>query len=253
MSGRRLDAYRAQPWPLLLGHRGSRTRATENTLEAIEIAAAAGADGIEVDVRTCQSGELVVFHDPTVERLGDGVDRRAIADMPLSEICDLKLAAGARVPSLAQVLDCCRHHRLAVNVEMKSDVPSRRAVALATARALTDGDPGVTVVVSSFDPFMLGALRLLAPEVPTALLIGDSYRPLNRLARAMGSAAIHPERGFVSPQRLRRWKRQGLRVVVWTVNQPAEAFRLLSLGVDGIISDDPELLRPVLLEHGKRS
>lgn len=246
MSPTATDALRSLPWPLLLGHRGSRTAATENTLAAIVIAAAGGADGVEIDVRCCASGELVVFHDPTLERLGDGVDRRAISSLTRGELRRLTLRDGGQIPSLEQVLDLCRKRQLALNIEMKRDVRSRRQLVGAVARCLAKGSLGIPLLVSSFDPLMLGWLHVLAPRLPKGLLIGEDYRPLHHAARLLGAMAVHPERSYVSRARVRGWHRRGLRVITWTVNEAGDAERLLALGVDGIISDDPARLRAVV-------
>lgn len=250
--------------PLVIGHRGVRTAAAtaswdgwetggsteppENTLAAFEAAADRGADGVELDVRVCGSGELVVAHDPTLERVTGGADHRPIAWVPYSELRRLDLGGGAQMPLLAEVLALVRARRLYLNVEMKRDVPSRGAVVAATARLLSAVDPRQPLLVSSFDPLMLVGLGAALAGVPRALLISPDgwYPKVARLARPLAFSAIHPNRTLTRVADVAAWRRGGLLVNVWTVNSPAEARDLAAIGVDGIITDDPRPIRDAL-------
>src|SRR5437899_2504336 len=88
--------------PLIFGHRGVRGEAPENTMAAFELAAASGADGVELDVRLCRSGEVVVCHDPTLARATGGKDERAVADLDLAELRRADVGAGQGVPLLEE-------------------------------------------------------------------------------------------------------------------------------------------------------
>lgn len=249
---RTLAAYRALPCPALFGHRGVRGARPENTLAAIAHAADEGADGVEIDVRPCQTGELVVVHDCDLTRITSGRDRRRVSELSLAQLERVELADGIRPPSFAQVLELCTHRKLALNVELKRDVPSRWRAVRALARELESGVGDLAVVVSSFDPLMLGAFALLSPATPTALLIeaDSARRHLERVARFFGPA-VHPEHRLVTAARLARWHAAGLVVMCWTVNEAADIERLVALGVDGIISDQPALAREAIA-RGKR-
>lgn len=235
------EAYdRAAP-PLLIGHRGLRTVATENSLEAIEAARRQGAAGVEIDVRPAADGTLVVMHDPTLERTAG--DPRPVASLDGSALSRLRLQGGERIPSLTEALALCRDLDLWLNVELKRDVPSRLATSRAAAAQI--GGTAAPVIVSSFDPLMLAAFAYLAPDVPIALLVEPAHRHLAALAPVLRTRAIHPCRTLVSADQIGRYRRAGLRVMTWTVNDPTEAAFLLSLGIDGIITDDPARLAPL--------
>jgi len=240
--------WRRADRPLVIGHRGVRGDAPENTLAAFELAARAGADAIELDVRVCGSGELVVIHDPTLGRVTGGRDPRAVAEVAYDELRRADVGGGERVPALTEVMALARALSLRVNVEMKRDAPDRTAIVRATARVLASWDPNHPVLVSSFDPIMLGGLALLAPDVPRALLVGrlsiERRTPL--FARPLRISAIHLERTLSSVEALRAWKRTGRLVNVWTVNDPTEARDLRAVGVDGIITDVPARIREAL-------
>jgi glycerophosphoryl diester phosphodiesterase len=235
--------------PLIIGHRGVRREGmVENTLAAFEAAIAEGADALELDVRLCASGELVVLHDPTLARVTGGADPRAAADLPLPDLARVDLPGGARVPSLAEALAFARARSVPVNVEMKRDVPIRAAVVRAAARLLGGWDPAHGVLVSSFDPAMLSGLALLAPHVPRALLVHRSrwQDVAAAIARPAAFDAVHIERTITRPDLVRTLLGRGLVVNVWTVNDAGEGRDLAALGVHGLITDDPGAMRAAL-------
>jgi glycerophosphoryl diester phosphodiesterase len=236
--------FRREPGspPLVYGHRGVRGAAPENTMAAFSLAAEQGADGVELDVRLCASGDLVVAHDPTLARPTGGADPRLVADLPYAELAKADVGGGERVPRLAEVLAFARQRRLRVDVEMKRDVPNRMAVVRATAR-IVRGVPDAPrwVIVSSFDPAMLALSGLLLPEVPRGFLFEPTRRWLSSgwPAGPIGAIAVHPDRTLVGPETVRAWKRRHLVVNVWTVNHADEARDLAACGVDGLITDVP--------------
>jgi glycerophosphoryl diester phosphodiesterase len=224
-----------------MGHRGVRGAAPENTMAAFEEAHRQGADAVELDVLVCRSGEAVVIHDPTLERVTGGEDKRAVADLTYTELRRVDVGAGERVPLLSEVLAFARERRLAVNVEIKRETPNQMAVVAAAARLLRGWDPAHPRVVSCFDPFMLAAFGALAPRVPRALLVHRVWwrRYALALPLPLGIEAAHIERTIASPALVRRLKGLGLTVSVWTVNTAGEALDLAALGVDSLISDTP--------------
>lgn len=235
---------RAGSPPWVVGHRGVRGAAPENTMAAFELAARAGADGVELDVRLSRSGELVVCHDPTLERATRGRDVRAVADVDSAELATIDVGDGQGVPRLRDVLDWAEGHGRTVNVEMKRDVPSRRQVVDATARLLGERAGRPAVIVSSFDPWMLGYLAFVLPAVPRGFLFepGRAYLRSGWPATLLRAAAVHPERTLCSPERVAKWRARGMLVNVWTVNDPSEARALSALGVDAIITDRPDVI-----------
>jgi glycerophosphoryl diester phosphodiesterase len=226
--------------PFVFGHRGVRGDAPENTMAAFELAAASGADGVELDVRLCHSGELAVCHDADLTRLTGGRDARRVADLDKDDLRRVDVGGGQPVPLLTEVLAWAHGRALRVNIEMKRNVPDRRAVVRATARIL-EGDSLPPVVVSSFDPWMLAYLSWRRPSVLLGYLFASDQR-LTRsgwVAGVMHVGAVHPERTEVDAARCRAWQKRGRIINVWTVNDVAEARALAALGVDGIVTDVP--------------
>jgi len=199
-----------------------------------------GAAAIELDVRTCAGERVVVFHDASLRRMTHDGDFRRIEDVPIEELRRVDLG-GARVPELAEVLAWARQDAVAVNVEMKHDVPSRARLALETLRVVRRS--AADVLLSSFDPVLLAMAALVAPSVPRALLVHDGQGLgadlLQEAVRPPLVRAIHVERTQADRSAVARYAKRGLRVGAWTVNEPREARDLAGLGVASIITDSP--------------
>ena len=234
--------FRDRQRPLVLGHRGASALEVENTVAAFRAAIDAGADGVELDVRLCRSGEVVVFHDETLERLAGHPDR--VADLSWDELKQISLDGGRRIPTLLQVLMALPTTCL-VNVEVKTEKwswPGRLVRATAEVVKRVGGD---RVLVSSFDPKALVLMRQRSPETPRGLLCHQEQPAWLREARLwqlVSARAVHPQATLATSARVERWRRAGLASHVWTVDDVEQARHLARLGVDAIISNHPAAL-----------
>lgn len=236
--------------PLIWGHRGAEHHLAEsgiieNTIPSFERARERGADGVELDVRLCTSGEVVVFHDEDLARLA-GSDQRIDA-LDLAALRRVCLAGDARIPTLDEVFATVD---LLVNVEIKT-APARQAARIAGAviEVILRSGARDRVLVSTFDPVILAAVRARAPHIPAAYLFhAEQGMPLRNAwpGRALRPYALHPEARLVTPARVRAWRRRGFAINAWTANDPAEIQRLAELGVDGIVTDHPAAVRAAL-------
>ncbi|NLX36231.1 MAG: glycerophosphodiester phosphodiesterase [Chloroflexi bacterium] len=242
--------------PLNIAHRGARDSAPENTLAAFELALAHGADGIELDVTRCCSGEIVVLHDDTIDRTTNGSGR--IEDLDYDTLLRLDAGGwfasqyeGERIPRLADVLDTIGG-KLRINIEIKGRSRRSNGIEREIAEMVRTRSLSNSVIISSFNPWALGRMKAIAPELPLALLY-SLHSPLwLRRGQAhfwIRPQALHPERSLVNERYVQWAKRRGYRVNVWTVNDEAEMRNLVALGVDGIITDRPALLSRVLGEN----
>jgi len=231
---------------LILGHRGASAHATENTMDAFRRARADGADGVELDVMRCGTGEVVVFHDDDLRRLAGRPGR--IDSVPWRELASIELIGGGRISLLDEVLEELRD--LVVNVELKaSRVWRGTLLAPAVARILERQGAAERVLVSSFNPWALARFRAAAPGVRTGLLFhAEQALPLREgwAAAGLRPFAVHPSHSLVTPERVARWRRQRRAIHVWTVDDEAELARLAALGVDGVITNDPSRARAAL-------
>lgn len=226
-----------RPGPWAFGHRGVRGSLPENTMAAFRAALDAGLDGLETDVQRTRDGHLVLFHDFEVagRRLVD-TDLAALrAVVPDLATLDELLALVAERPGTV------------CNVELKTRGWGDRALARSVARALRASGLADRLVVSSFSPLALARLRVRAPELRTAFLWSD-HEAIPRVlwgpwpGALLHVDALHPHHRLATPERVAAWRRRGLRVHVWTVNEADDVARVLAAGVDGVMADDPAAL-----------
>lgn len=241
-----------QAKPLVIAHRGAAGEAPENTLAAFRLGLEQGCDGFELDIHLTKDGEIVVIHDPTLNRTTNG--KGAVAEQTLAEVRQYDAGgwfhesfAGERVPTLEEVFDLAPAELL-INVEIKGGIG--RGVEEALVGLLRRKSRLDTVVVSSFDYKSLAALKKLEPSVKIGLLYD------NRLAyhwKLPAVAGIEVYSLHMSMKRLDREdaedaKQHGYAVYPWTVNDADKMRLAISYGVDGIITDYPGRLRSLLSE-----
>jgi glycerophosphoryl diester phosphodiesterase len=254
-------SYFAPPRPRVFGHRGASGVAPENTLASFALAAALGADYLELDVHATRDGEVVVLHDPDIARTTDGtgpVRERTWAEVAALDAGWSFTHDGAvfpyrgqdvRVPRLAEVVAAFPAHRL--NIEIKQCDPPIIEATLAVLRA--GGALDRTLLAAEHDDIMQAIRRSVGGRVPTGMSIGDVVAFLDRVQRddwvgytAPGQALQVPTAyegmAIVTAATVTAAHRAGLEVHVWTINDAAEVERLFALGVDGVMSDLPGLV-----------
>jgi len=233
---------------LVIGHRGASAYAPENTLPAFELAARQGADMIELDVQRSADGVLVIFHDDTTERW-DGRARLA-SDCTLAELLALDIG-GAKVATLAETCVFARERGMRMNVELKGAGFGGDVARMLRAERVED-----LVLISSFEERALIEFAAASPALPRAYLMGtDTYDPAVRARegwpfgalRRTGSAAWHPSYELpLLTWLIPRVRKAGFQVNVWTVDDVEWMRKLIALGVDGIITNTPDVLREML-------
>jgi glycerophosphoryl diester phosphodiesterase len=235
----------------VVGHRGSPTKALENTFESFDRAEADGADAFELDVRLTLDGEAVVHHDAEIVL---GGRRVPLATLTIPELRETPIVRGELqgfVPTLRDVfLRYGSYGRYLV--ELKQGPSPRpfllefRVAALLAQLALLE-----RAVVLSFSPDALRRIREIEPRIQTCLNFdGTAHRPEGRLWPDLpkGCAAIGPNVALVSDALFARAKAEGLSVHVWTVNDPALAAHLARQGAASVISDDVSVTGPAIRE-----
>ncbi len=207
--------------PLLLGHRGARAVKTnlENTLPSFDLALSHGCDGFEFDVRRTSDGRGLICHDARVGKL---------------TVCQVTSNQLPQCPLLEDVLRHCAH-RAFLDIELK--VSGLETTVLA---ALRECQPQRDYVVSSFLPEVIMELRVRSGAIPIGLIC-DNTAQLGRW-RQLPVDYVIPEQRFISETLVDEVHLAGRRLFAWTVNQPEAMQRLAAWGVDGIISDNTELL-----------
>ena len=241
--------------PVLWAHRGASAFAAENTHAAFALAIEHGADGVELDVRDAACGTVVVVHDPTLARVAAG-HRGVVAAMTAAELGAVDLVApdGSRtrgVPRLDDALDQVLAAGLALNIEIKGDVPDRMRLSRRVLRVLhrRSARERERIVISTFRPEILLAMRVGRAGAPLGFLFDAENTGRYRaaaLVRAIRPDGVHPQFRLADRGSVQAWKRRGLFVNVWTVDDE-ECLRILaSHGVDGLITNDPRRARAAL-------
>ncbi|EMA63228.1 glycerophosphoryl diester phosphodiesterase [Halorubrum distributum JCM 13561] len=218
----------------LIGHRGCAGQHPENTVAAVE-RAAPRVDAVEVDVRRCASGELVVFHDAELDRLTGASGR--VADTDWSDLRELTvLDSGEPIPRLEELFDAAPDDLL-VNVELKESETANDAFDVARR---ADNE----VQFSSFHAEALASLRDRDPGTARALLVADAApERVVGTATDLGCVAVHPPIDVATESTVVATAQgAGLAVNAWTATDREDAERLLAAGVDGIIADRWDLL-----------
>ena len=261
------------PCPLVVGHRGARARFPENTLPALRHALAAGADGVEIDVRVSADNVLVLAHDATLPtdlcRDADGRSvRKGLAIRGLSFEALRRFDCGAvpnprypaqravpgtPIPSLDEVLDLlaaleppgARRATLFLELKYEQDAPAFSPPRDLFARLVVDllRDHGFEdrTIVLSFDHPLLRAVRSLAPALRSMPLV-DQNVDLAALARREEASWVGPRHGRLTAASVEALHAAGVKVFAWTANTPRDQDRLAALGVDALGTDDPQAL-----------
>ena len=227
--------------PLVVGHRGARGHVAENTVASVKKALALGVDGIEIDVFVCATGELVVFHDKTLEKLTDATGY--IETLDLDSIRKITVLGREPIPTLVEVLDAI-NAEVVLNIELKGARTAKPTYAL-LKKYFDEGKLKPSdVFISSFDWNELELFYQETKEVPIAVLTEDD--PLDAIPVALGlkAFAINPNHKSLTKSNVNKIHAAGLKIYPWTINEPEDIAHMKDLGVDAIITDYPERVYP---------
>ena len=267
----------------LQGHRGARGLFPENTLDGFLATIALGVDSLELDVGVTRDGVVVINHDfalnPDIARLPDGrwlaetgVAAPLLRDLPMAQIANVDIgrirpgsvlsaclpgqcgADGVRMPTLTALVAATAESGTVLDVELKTlasraeDTVAPEVMAALTLAAAARAR--ARVVIRSFDWRGLLWLQTHAPDVPLAWLSDGQTDPTRVLAASSGRGIWAPNWADLSEAAIRAAHSAGMRVIPWTVNDPADMQRLIGWGVDGVCTDRPDLARAVMRRCG---
>lgn len=229
----------------VIAHRGGRSYAPENTLAAFRQAIQMRVDGLEFDVQMTKDGTLVVMHDDTVDRTTNGTGR--VADLTLDAIRRLDAGQGEKVPTLQEVLDLAKSNGANIFPEIKSArlYPGIEAKLLA---ALEGADYLDHTIIQSFDAGSLNTLHQLNPQARLCALSGLWQFAVKGPAGDAKYVGPMAEMAVLDPCLIRQAHDDGRQVIVWfaALQNPLLIRFVEFFGVDGIIVDDPVLVRQTL-------
>lgn len=234
--------------PPVIGHRGAAAQAPENTLAGLRQARGLGCTLVEFDVRLTADGASVLCHDPLLDRTTDGVGLVAAHSLAAIRQRDAggwfgPAFAGEPVPTLDEALALAADLELGADIEVKAERGREYATAAAVVSALKRrpyGNP--PVLVSSFLPAAVAALRTLAPQVQRAILFRLVPRNWAEIARRLGCVAIGADHRRLRRRRVAAIRDAGYQLAAYTINDPARARLLFGWGVTSVFSDAPDII-----------
>ena len=236
--------------PLAFAHRGGAEEYPENSLAAFRAATHMGFRYLETDVHLTADGVVVAFHDDVLDRVTDGSG--AVADLMWDELRDARIQGTEPIPTMAELFETFPDARF--NIDAKSEAVVEPLLALVRRQGAVD-----RVCIGAFDDArlarirssMVGVCTVLGPNAIARLKAGSVRVPVGRVAGDCAQVPVKHGRWTVVERRfVRAAHRRGLQVHVWTIDDADEMDRLLDLGVDGIMTDRPSVLRDVYRSRG---
>ncbi len=225
---------------LCIGHRGAMGHAPENTLLSISKAIEMGADWIEVDVYLVE-GELIVIHDPTLERTTNG--EGAVMETSPAVLRSLDAGQGEKIPFLQEVFDLV-DKRVGINIELKGPETAVPTVKLIHSQ-IEKGWSYENILVSSFDHNMLRTVQQLDAAIKIGALIFHNPDDVTQYVQELNAFSINPWLNTVNEALVQKAHEQGLHVYVYTVNEPEDIERMRQWGVDGVFTNYPDRVKDV--------
>jgi glycerophosphoryl diester phosphodiesterase len=276
----------------LQGHRGARGLLPENTLPAFQRALELGVTTLELDVGMTKDGVLVISHDPYLnpvitrdasgrflEQRGPTIHSLTWAELQAYDVGRIKPGSdyarqfpdqapvdGTRIPRLADLFELVKRSgdgkvQFDIETKLSPDKPDETPAPDAFARALVDAIRGAGLAgrstIQSFDWRTLLVVQKIAPEIPTAYLTPGGFQPrehgsIPKMIKAAGGSHWSANFRDLDAQKVKEAQSLGLKVLAWTVNDPAQMERLIGYGIDGLITDRPDLARKLLEERNIR-
>lgn len=219
---------------LKIGHRGAKAYEPENTILSFKRALELGVNAVELDVRRTKDGEIVVIHDAEVDRTTNG--KGLVSDLTLKEIKELSTEKGEKIPTLDEAL-AFLNRKVKVLIEIKEVGIEEKVLEIVKSRGLEDN-----VIIISFHEDSLKKVREMSGVIKTGLIYVRHKDPI-KAALSLKAQYLLPMYKFVYPSLVKRAHENGLKVIVWTINTPEEAREYARMGVDGIASDRPDILK----------
>jgi glycerophosphoryl diester phosphodiesterase len=239
--------------PVVIAHRGASAYAPENTMAAFKKALEQGAGGIELDVQLTRDGHVAVIHDETVDRTSNG--KGWIKDCTLEELKALDFGSwfgkpyeNERIATLEEVLELVSASRILLNIELKNGRFFYQGMEEKVAALIKRFGMEENVIISSFNHYSLVSFKKAAPAVRTGILYSEQIYEPWQYAKTVGACAIHPHYSSVLPEIMTGCTKYGIAVNPYTVDDPEHIRQLVQAGVDGVITNVPDIAWEVILK-----
>ena len=214
----------------------------ENTIESVQRAIELNVDGIEIDVFKSKTGELVVYHDPSLSRLSNS--NAFIEQISLDSIKKVELIGGYFIPTLKEIVDIIPE-KIFLNIELKGQDTAFETNKIIINYLNTYNFPVSKFIISSFRWDELKKIRSFNKDIPIAILVDSLYKidDAIKLAKQINAVALNPNKEFITKEIVNKIQSKNIKVYPYTINTPRNIRKMRSMGVDAIITDYPERIK----------
>ncbi len=240
---------------LIYAHRGASEYAPENTMEAFKFAYKMKADGIELDVQLTKDGQAVVVHDETIDRVSNG--KGYVKDYTLRELRELDFGVSMskfknlKIPLLTDVFEEFKNTDFQFNIELKNNIVEYMLLEDIVNKYLIDFNLIEKTICSSFNHKSMIKLKHINQNIKIAFLYTDRLYQPYRYLDGYGIKFAHPVHYICTEDELKQHQFMGQVVNIWTVNSGSEIRRFCDMGVDGIITNKPDLAIEIKHDYRK--
>lgn len=231
------------PLPLLIAHRGGMFHRPQNSLAAFEFSVRQGIEWVECDIRLTRDDVPILYHDDRLSTPNDGW--KSVRELNYKQLKPVDIGGGQRIPTLRKLLREF-HDKLHFDLEIKEIDAVEKTLPLIREFAITD-----RIVITSFIPEALQLVNESMPETQTGLLIDrltgniTGARSAVNAAALLGCRLVAPDYRLIKDEWITSAHGAGMQVMAWTVNHRPDGIRLIEMGVDGLISDRPDIFKTI--------
>lgn len=236
---------------LNIAHRGFSGKYPENTMIAFEKAIEEKCDGIETDVQLTKDGEMVLCHDELLDRTTNGSG--LILDYTFEEIRKLNAAYNfkgkkleEKIPTLRELLELAKEKGIILNLELKNSIIDYEGLEEKVIELVHFYNLEEKVIISSFNHYSVKKCKEISPEIATGILYDSVLYNVGKYAKEIGADGCHPLFYTLKPYIVEDIKKRGLKINTYTVNEKKYMEMMIDMGIDGIITNYPDVLREIL-------
>jgi len=232
-------------------HRGASGYFPENTMLAFQEGVKMGATGLETDVQMTKDGVLILIHDETLNRTTNG--KGFVKDYTYQEIAELDAGSwykrsfrGEKIPTLRELLEFVKDKNIMLNLELKNTLIPYHGMEELVLQLIKEYKVEKKIIISSFNHYSIVKVKKLNNKIKTAILYTEGLFHPERYAKYVGANAIHPYYLAINEEIVKEVKKEKILINPFTVNKEEDMLNLIKMGVDGIITNYPDILHKLL-------
>ena len=238
-------------------HRGFSGQYPENTMLSFRKAIEAGCEGIELDIQLTRDGEIVIIHDEKIDRTSD--KKGIVKDMTYKELCEADFSYKykgrvefQKIPTLREYFELVKNEDIITNIELKTGVYEYEGIEKKVYDLTKEYNLEKKVIISSFNHYSVMRMKEIAPEIECGFLTETWIIAPGEYTALHNVEAYHPDFHMLTSKEVKDLNAHNIKINTWTVNNEKDIMRMIKIGVDGIISNHPDVVGKLLKEQGLR-